>query len=168
MKTDGIRIIIIPGQVLTTPKCFKSCLLEMQGVEHAMWSVNSCSFQDTGSLSKEADFKLLLSSFIPYPCDTWSWFVGGVFFSPLPAFIFTNEIYYWFPVYKHWIEITRIFQLSVYIHGSIPFIGCSENSPPVSCGAQLNNWAQSPFDQSLTSLEWKVQRNSEWDCITIW
>lgn len=163
MKTDGIRIIIVRGQVLTTPKCFKSCLLEMQGVEHVMWSVNSCSFQNTGSLSKEADFNFFLHSL-----PMWHLVLIWGFFSPLLAFIFTNEIYYWIPVYKHWIEITRIFQLSVYIHGSIPFIGCSENSPPVSCGAQLNNWAQSPFDQSLTSLEWKVQRNSEWDCITIW
>lgn len=33
---------VFPRQVLTTPECFKRCLLKMQGAEHAMQS-NSCS-----------------------------------------------------------------------------------------------------------------------------
>lgn len=146
---------VFPGQVLTTPECFKRCLLKMQGAEHAMQS-NSCSW-DTASLPKEADIKLSL--------PVWHFFFVW-FPHPLLPFKFLKKIFYQFPVFKHWAEITKISQWSVYVHGSIPSTGCSENSP-VSWSEQLRNWAQSPFDQRMISLVWKHQRNSEGYHITV-
>lgn len=91
MKTDGIQVIVVSGQALTTPECFKRCLLEMQGAEHAMRLINSCSFRDTGSLPKEADIKFLLSSFSPFLCETCFWFcfVGLFVFFFFPSCLLT-------------------------------------------------------------------------------
>lgn len=104
------------------------------------------------------------TSSCPCLCDTC--FLFGFPHRLLP-FKFLKKNFYQFPVFKHWAEITKISQLSVYVHGSIPSTGCSENSP-VSWSEQLRNWAQSPFDQRMISLVWKHQRNSEGYHITVW
>lgn len=112
---------------LTTLEYFKRCLSEMQGAEQASQSVNPCYFHKRLPYREEADIS----------------------FSP-PSVLILNS------AYKHWIEIIKVFQSSIYECGSLS-ISCSKNSSTISYYVQLKKkWGQSLFDQRLISLERKV------------